>query len=521
MKAGNRLVVATILSGAGLTAIPALAQDASQYPVFTGEPYTAPSTSGSTIVEGPGGRLNGSLDALGTYSSNFYYSPDADPNKVTAWGESLQPILVYDDNMPRLRVQAAAIGTFARYDTPGGLDNFGDGTVSAGASWSPLLRDSFNLNAAFRFGHDPFGTNRTEALLPEISDRGIDEWQQQAYGLSWVHGSSSHFSSIVSLNYATRHYTSNGNDEQLSGSQVPGCNIIQRILPGTSYEDFSAIVGQATGFYAISPKTSLLLEFIGSGTNTPNVDVNFIPAVTTGPNPLPAYYSVFEPDRSSTQYQIRTGVRWLATSKLTGDVRVGAVRRDFVGTPQPANAPQILAPQPYYRVDWSVLLDWAPTRLNHITVESADRTDVSYVGNAYFIDDLYASVRWTHTWTPFFDTALTGNYVKSRFIGYGRSDDNYFGVFNATYRLNRYMGVISNLAFGRRLSNLSNDQANYNRLDAYLGLRITPFARSVSTISVPQSPVSVVPELPSSSGSGDNGGSYGGDSGAPPPPSGN
>ena len=65
------------------------------------------------------------------------------------------------------------------FNTPDSLDNYGDGTLFSSAVWRPLRQAELAGRASFQFGHDPFGTNRTEN--PGLSAATIDEWDLQTY----------------------------------------------------------------------------------------------------------------------------------------------------------------------------------------------------------------------------------------------------------------------------------------------------------------------------------------------------
>src|SRR5579872_2997178 len=101
MNFGRKALTAVCAAAAAGATFSSQAQDLSQYPVLTGQPYVLPGGQGGSQTQGLGGHLYGSLDLIGNYTSNMYFGSDGDPHKVTAWGGSLLPTLVWEDTVPR------------------------------------------------------------------------------------------------------------------------------------------------------------------------------------------------------------------------------------------------------------------------------------------------------------------------------------------------------------------------------------------------------------------------------------
>ena len=235
-------------------------------------------------------------------------------------------------------------------------------------------------------------------------------------------------------------------------------------------------MGEFTGFYEISPRTQMLLDFIGSRFWLPNIFPSF-------------------PDVGGTSYQVRGGVRWSATPTLSGDVRLGYVYRTFnqSGTSS------------FERPDWQATLTWRPRPYREVTLETAQRSIENYqIGNqALFINNRYVALRWSESLTPYYNTSLVGNYVNSNFVDAvpSRTDNNFFLTWYNTYAVTRTISLIGYAVFGRRYSNfVDNGQGilDYSRADVYFGVRLTPFGGRLSNLFAPAESVQVVPELPES-----------------------
>ncbi len=401
--------------------------------VMPGQPFNggppSPSASTSPSAQEPGeesaglGRLFMARASLArTFTDNLYYMTDSAPNKVQAWGWALQPIVAYQDNLPRLQFRAVAGATLQTLNSPGQHDDYADAIVSTGAFWEPFREDRLGLNGSLVMGHDPFGTNRTEGGV--INPAQLDDWRMGSVSLNWLHGVSisglSVEGSISALDktYYTNQFYSN-------------------------YLDYNELTGQGIVYYAISPKTQLLVDFSATQVQTPNIYAG-------------------EANQGGTLYQVLGGVRWLATAKTSGDLRVGALKREFVGGAQPA----------FTGFDWLATVRWNPARYREFALDAGQSSQQSYLTSSGFLDVQSVALNWTEHWSPLLLTRATANAVDLKFVNdnAGRVDHQYFGAVYASYSVTRAVSVYGTGAFGRRDSNVVG--ADYSRADVFAGVKV-------------------------------------------------
>jgi hypothetical protein len=412
----------------------ALAQDSNAV-VLPGQPFqgaqpSAPAAGGDVVDNensGMGGHYTAQANLLRTYTSNMYYAPDG-VSKVRAWGWALQPNLKYTNDLPRLQLIGSVDGTLASYNTPGQHDDYADGKFSLGAHWAPLRLDHINLDASYSLSHDPFGTSRTEGfagVAGSTATTSPDKWNLANVSLDWTHGAS-----IQGLAFETKfNYT----DKTYVNNKVQ-----------TQFEDYDAYSGEGVVFYAITPKTQVLVDGIVTRSQQPNT--------------VPGFAS-----QDAIEYEGRVGARWYATAKTFGDFRVGMMHHEFDHNSQPS----------FTGMNWTASVNWAAKPYRIFSLETGQRSDPSYVSQAGFIDTRYAQLQWAEDWTTRFYTRLVADYVHSGFVNASRDDDNYFGAVFVNYMLARDLTVFGIGAFGRRKSD--DNTFDYSRADAFVGIKYVFF----------------------------------------------
>lgn len=409
--------------GSGSFILPGQPFEARQPKGATSTGDTGESDSGSLL----GGRFSAQGNLMRTFTSNMYYAADNE-SKVRAWGWAFQPSVQYTNDLPRLQLSAGVDGTLANYNTPGQHDNYADGSATIGAHWAPLQYDHINFDGRYTLGHDPFGTNRTEGngVTDATSTASPDKWGAAEGSVDWVHGTTLRgLSTEAKVSYIQRTYLNN--------------------KQGTQYENYDSTTGEVAAFYALTAKTQVVLDFGASRFNQPNTLSGFA-------------------DQSAMQYQVLGGVRWYATSKTFGDIRVGGFRREFDHNSRPD----------FTGVSWTASMNWNPRAYTLFVLETGQRSDPSYISDAGFINTRYVQAQWMQDWTSRFYTRLVGSYVRSNFVNAGRLDNNYFGALFATYSVTRDFSVFGISAFGRR--NSEDGTLDYSRADAFVGIKYLFFS---------------------------------------------
>jgi hypothetical protein len=427
LAGGRKIFHAASAVAFGLAAQLASAQDSSSL-VLPGQPFNsappppvakAPSDEESDAT-GLGGRFAAKAGLFRTFTDNLYYAPDHVP-RVKAQGWDLQPTVLYANNLPRLQLTAALGASLQDIDSPGQHDDSADATFVTGLVWTPFLMDKVTVGGNFQVGHDPFGTDRTEGGV--INGSELDDWRLGNFALDWFHGSSiAGLSGEGIFTYTQKTYITN--------------------REFTSYLDYSQEEIEGLTYYALSPKTSLLLDLSAS-------DIDF-PVTTPG-----------SPDQSGTLYSARAGVRWQTTAKLTGDLRAGIIKRYFNHQSQPQ----------FTGIDWLASINWNPEPYRNLSLQGGQSSAQSYIASSGFIDTQTLALQWAETWTPLFTTRLVGNLVQSKFVNQARLDNNYYGGMFLTYQLTPALGLFATGAFGRRNSNAAD--VDYSRTDVFAGIKLS------------------------------------------------
>jgi polysaccharide biosynthesis protein VpsM len=363
-------------------------------------------------------RYAGEVRLAGYYTDNFYYDSAAEESAAAA-GATLSPRGSYRSSIGRLDLLGTAEAEIATFDTPGGLDDYEDGRVGAQASWQATRRARWDLRTGFQRGHDPFGINRTED--PTVVDREIDLWHSAEVGTLFHYGApEATLNAEVGFTALSKSYQTNED--------------VTRFL------DYGATAAQYTVFYNFSPKTAALFDFVRT---------NIV------------FADRFDADdfRSGDEYRMRTGLRWLATAKTSGDVRVGIYRRNFEGT--------TFSDQGF---DWQANVQWAPRARTLLELETSRASQESYRVDTNVNITQRAGATWKQHWSTRVNSQLNAGRVRTEFLGINRVDTLYNVGFNVDYLLRNGLSMVLGVDTASRESN---DAVNeFDRFSCFVGVRL-------------------------------------------------
>lgn len=361
-----------------------------------------------------------SVEASVVQVENYFYEPSGG---VSATGYRVRPAV----NLSR----ASSIGLFAvdanleqsSFDLPGELDEYLDYAVEGSYSWQPFTRHQFNLEGTFRRGHDAAGLIRTEAGA-DFSQGINDRWDSTSGYATYRYGAGDSLgSNTIRIGQSERTYQTNRNQ--------------------TVFLDFNTRVVDYELAYEYSPRTAVIFAANYKATDYAR------PVISSLGN------------RNGNEFAIRTGLRWIATGKTSGDVQVGVRDYSVDGRMRPAR--QSLA--------WRANINWAPSRTTKLSFNSGQTTSETFRADTFFIDERTAGLNWTQTWTQRLTTTVGARYTNSKFVGLGREDE-YVGVnAGADYLLMRKFTVFAQYFMRDRTSDLA--QRDYEAPEARLGLRWT------------------------------------------------
>lgn len=364
-----------------------------------------------------GSVLKSSIKLGGNYTDNFYYSPN--PGRGVL-GLVAAPELSYAYILPRFKFFTLGSAEAAGFNSPGGNDNYLDGTVKAGAEWQSAERHRFAYGTEAQFSHDPLGTERTAGSAAQ--DVTIDRWRKFGADAKYYYGLPVDPLNLeAALKADHKQYTSN---ETV-----------------TKFLDYASILGDVTFLYNYSPKTALLLDL--SGTRT-----GFDQAASSS--------------LDSTELRSLVGMRWSATAKTNADIRVGYLSR----------RPRSSSLDTFNAITWRADVRWAPVSTRMFTFQTGRVSQESYSASIFsFIDGRYIAAEWAEEWAPRLTTKTSAGYSQSRFVGAGRVDDTYLTTAGAEYKATEYATLLGNVGYGYRQSNTAG--LDYNRFSSYIGIKFS------------------------------------------------
>lgn len=371
----------------------------------------------------PGTRLILGGEVQGTYTDNYYYQP-SNQDKRDAVGVLLRPNVGYNSASPRFRFSSGVNAEIAFFSLPGSVDDYRDLGAHAGISWAVAPHHRLGYNLGVAQGHDPFGLGRTEGGGSQ--NDSLDRWVSETYAITYVYGRP-RFAIDGKLGVTSKNYHTNRKD--------------------TKFLDHDIESGELTLFYHYSPKTSALLDLVVARDNfAREFGGNFVP-------------------RDAMEYRVRTGARWLATAKTSGDVRVGYATRHFdaatFGTPsKPLRNTS--------RFDWVINLDWLPMIPTRLGLQTGRQSLESY-NEAGFLDTVYTRLTWKQAWTTRLSSTVGAGYTRADFVNTGRRDSGFNVTADAEYIILPKLSAFG--GYGRDHRGSNRNDVVYDKNTVFLGLR--------------------------------------------------
>ncbi|MGH8530094.1 MAG: outer membrane beta-barrel protein [Nevskiales bacterium] len=419
----NKKAHGVLLAGVTAVSLAAIAQEDAGAPVG--------------IKLAPGVRAVALLDADLAYTSNFFYQPD---NEKSSVGVILKPGLKIEGDKGAFVYNLGLIGDIGKYDVRGDLDDYEDTRFDAGFTWDAATRHRFGARFIRLDDHDPFGTVRTESSA--VGQRDLDEWHENQFDLTYRFGAND-AKINVELGTGTR-------DREYDTNRG-----------FTQFLDFSIDEVRAAVLYNLSSKTALLADIIDS-------DISYDENLVGFP-------------RDGEEQRIRAGVRWKATGKTIGDVRVGKVKREFDDP----------AARDFDETDYDASLTWSPRVQTQLSARIGRASLESYLVETRFIDNEFYILDWTQDWSSLFRTSLSYGRSEQLFVDSAvdgspaagvqsigeRQDEIDSWTLLGTYRLSSSLQLRGGLSRVERTSNLldpltQRQTADYDNDTAFIGVRV-------------------------------------------------
>lgn len=373
---------------------------------------------------GEGLELGAALSAAQVTNDNFFYQP---VNETEVEGLIIGPALGIKQSFRRAIASVHAGAQIAEFDAVGDNSNYTDAQIGGRFDYDGGVRTAFGLMLGSQRGHDPFGRDR-----PAITSE-LDKWTLNKAEATYRYGAPT---ATLNLEFeggiSDKDYTSNE--------------------ATTFILDHSRIYLSQLLLVNYSPKTALILE----------LGEDFVD-FAADPDPLnPGAPPTL--DRDATELRIRTGVRWKATARTTGDLRVGAVRRDLDD-----NKVRIVD-----GFSWKAKISWEPLSRTTVAIETFRSSQETVSDEASVVDNRRYSLSYSQGWGRNFRTVLSAGIGNSKFVGSAqdRKDDLNNYALSAIYSFKGSLSIYADLVRTDRDSNV--DQRDFDATAAILGIRVSP-----------------------------------------------
>ena len=412
----KRLIVA------GLVFLAAGSSQAADTPVAPGT-TVIPSSDGRApndavgVKLAPGLRATAGVVLESVYDSNFFHQPD---NPQSSFGFVLNPNVLLLREAKKLKYQIGIGAEAAKYTgIDQGPDKYLDAYLNGNFSWSAATRHRISGDFYAKYGHDPFGSFRTENGFSVFDD--LDKWGESAGHLRYRFGASGALINLEGeIGALRRRYTTNRTQ--------------------TDILDYRELSASETLFVNVSSKTAFLAE-------VSHLDHGYLSEVT----------GFGRRDSQETHYL--AGIHWVATGTTSGDVRVGKLRRDFDNPAfEKTNA-----------TDWAATVSWAPLVYSVITFQTGLQAERSYLAGVQLIENRYEAVDWKHDWSYSFRSRLAFTHLNSEFLGSSRVDNVNTAALEVNYLASQRWMWMTGTSYSRRNSNEA--LRSYNDTSIYAGVR--------------------------------------------------
>lgn len=359
------------------------------------------------------------LEATAVSIDNFFYQ-GRDP--ISANGYRVRPSIGATRPGSNTRLSVSSFLEHSDFDLPGDLDHYLDYGADGSLAYRPWRRHAFDLAGVYRRGHDPAGLQRTEAGVADFSRGQVDEWDQKSISLNYRYGAADAIgSNTLRVAQSSREYVTNRND--------------------TVFLNFT---NREVGYelaYEYSPKTAFLLI-------ATHRSIDFErPVLSTIGN------------RNGNELTLRTGLRWVATGKTSGDVQVGVRSYSVDGRAQPSRQ----------SLSWKANVIWDATQATSFKLNTGRSTVETFRSDVLFIDERKAGLQWQQTWTNRLNTTLGVDYTQSQFVGTSREDDLIAATASLDFLVARQLKAFGQ--YSSRTRDSSSRTLDYDAPEAKIGLR--------------------------------------------------
>ncbi|MBO1923330.1 outer membrane beta-barrel protein [Thiomicrorhabdus sp. 6S3-12] len=160
--------------------------------------------------------------------------------------------------------------------------------------------------------------------------------------------------------------------------------------------------------------------------------------------------------KDGANYTGRIGVRWEATAKTSGEVKIGYERKEFDDSAMDGSE----------LVNWAAQITWQPRTYSTFTLSSSQRIDEGNYG-ASSVDVRENSLDWRHDWGNRIQSNVMAAYSSKEYSN-GRNDDARNFSIRLDYQVRRWMDIGIGYIFSDQ--NSSDIDYDYDREQVFAGL---------------------------------------------------
>ena len=310
-----------------------------------------------------------SIGAAALVNDNFYSQSQ---NEEQVAGMQLSPAFNLRRSGSALD-SSLSLSAIAAAFNQNDVDNYVDYDAKGGLALRQGLH-TLALDTRYRWDHDPFGDVRTEGQATENQD--LDQWEEGSVNLSWTRDGQRRGSVFTELDllYVDRRYTSNES--------------FPRLLDRDGFR-----VGGVLG-YNFSARSGVFLNLFHSEVR-------------------------FDEDQDETALRrsgetdgLLVGLRWKATARTGGNIRIGRANRESDSGVE------------FESTYWNADLSWQPSYNDSVELSTARSYEASYFTDTSFFDTTRHAIRWTHNWGPRFTSRLSSELRLRDFVGTANREDD-------------------------------------------------------------------------------------------------
>jgi polysaccharide biosynthesis protein VpsM len=167
-------------------------------------------------------------------------------------------------------------------------------------------------------------------------------------------------------------------------------------------------------------------------------------------------------DRDALELRLRTGVKWQATAKTQGDLRLGAMRRRLDDSGREAIS----------GFSWAAEITWQPLARTRVQIDSSRRSQESFSQSVSVLDNRRHSLTLGQKLSENFRVSIEAMTGESRFVGSSRVDDLESYRLSLIYAVRDSVSVFAEARKFERDSTLNS--LDFEAESGLIGLRLSP-----------------------------------------------